>query len=157
MPNSKFTRRHFSQICVFSVAAVSSGTCFEGSAFGQKIAASNKPAAAEAVPNRKLAFKKIGDVELKLHVFDPVDSKRTGAVVVFFFGGGWVGGTPSQFYPQCQLLAERGMLAISAEYRVRTKHETTPFECVADGKSAVRWIRENATSLNIDPNKIVAV
>jgi acetyl esterase/lipase len=48
------------------------------------------------------------------------------------------------------------MVAMSAEYRVASRHKTTPFECVADGKSAVRWIRANAEKLGIDPERIAA-
>ena len=48
------------------------------------------------------------------------------------------------------------MVAISAEYRVKSRHKTTPFECVKDGKSALRWIRQNATELGIDPKRIGA-
>ncbi|MBL7142992.1 MAG: prolyl oligopeptidase family serine peptidase, partial [Phycisphaerae bacterium] len=36
------------------------------------------------------------------------------------------------------------------------RHGTTPFECVADGKSAIRWVRANAARLGVDPDKIVA-
>jgi len=43
-----------------------------------------------------------------------------------------------------------------AEYRVKNRHGTTPFECVADGKSAVRWVRSNAARLGVNPNKIAA-
>ena len=45
---------------------------------------------------------------------------------------------------------------MSAEYRIRSKHETTPFDCVKDGKSAIRWIRANAERLNVDPDRIAA-
>lgn len=107
-------------------------------------------------PDRLVAFKEIDEVDLKLHVFEPDTSNRTGAAIIFFFGGGWVGGSPAQFYPQCQLLSSHGMLAISAEYRVRNRHQTTPFECVKDGKSAVRWVRTHAEELQIDPKRIVA-
>ena len=48
------------------------------------------------------------------------------------------------------------MVAMSAEYRVRGKHNTTPFECVRDGKSAVRWVRLHAEEFDVDPSKIVA-
>ena len=48
------------------------------------------------------------------------------------------------------------MVAISAEYRIKSKHGTTPFECVADGKSAIRYVRTHAEELGIDPRKIVA-
>jgi len=105
-----------------------------------------------------LVYKTIGDVELKLHIFKPPerDTKESSPAIVFFFGGGWVSGNPKQFYHQCEHFASRGMLAISAEYRVKNRHGTTPFECVADGKSAVRWVRANAARLGVNPNKIVA-
>ncbi len=97
-------------------------------------------------------------VELKLHVFHPSNHRTTDrkAAVVFFFGGGWNTGTPKQFFQQARVLADRGIVAISAEYRVRSRHGVTPFECVTDGKSAIRWIRKNAHSMGIDPDRIVA-
>jgi acetyl esterase len=105
-----------------------------------------------------VVYKTIGEVELKMHIFEPPDrdAKEPLPAIVFFFGGGWVGGTPTQFYHQCDYLASRGMMAISAEYRVRNRHGTTPFECVADGKSAIRWVRANAARLGVSPNKIAA-
>ncbi len=109
-------------------------------------------------PTKKVIYKKIGDVELRLHVFEPDNHKTSDrrAAIVFFFGGGWNGGTPAQFYPHCDYLAGRGMVAISAEYRVKNKHKTTPFECVADGKSAVRFVRMNAGRMGIDSGKVAA-
>ncbi len=105
-----------------------------------------------------VVYKTIGEVELKLHIFKPPerDAKESSPAIVFFFGGGWVSGNARQFYRQCEYLASRGMLAISAEYRVKNRHGTTPFECVADGKSAIRWVRANAARLGINPDKIVA-
>jgi len=105
-----------------------------------------------------VVYKTIGEVELKLHIFEPPNrqAKEPVPAIVFFFGGGWVGGTPTQFYHQCDYLASRGMMAISAEYRVRNRHGTTPFECVADGKSAIRWVRANAKRLGVNPDKIAA-
>lgn len=37
-----------------------------------------------------------------------------------------------------------------------TKHNTPPFECVKDGKSAIRWIRKQSAELGVDPDRIVA-
>ncbi len=45
---------------------------------------------------------------------------------------------------------------MSAEYRIKSRNNTTPRECVKDGKSAVRWIRQHAEELGIDPDKIAA-
>lgn len=114
--------------------------------------------AAEPEPARKVVYKQVGDVELKLHVFQPEGHQQSDKrpAIVFFFGGGWVGGTPKQFYRQSAHLARRGMIALCAEYRVKSRHGTSPFECVADGKSAVRWTRANAEKLGIDPGRIAA-
>ncbi|GAH69662.1 unnamed protein product, partial [marine sediment metagenome] len=97
-------------------------------------------------------------VELRLHIFNPsgLDQSDKRPAIVFFFGGGWVSGSPGQFFPHCQYLASRGMVAISAEYRVKNRHGTTPLECVADGKSAVRWVRTHAGELGVDPDRIAA-
>lgn len=109
-------------------------------------------------PDREVVYKTIGDVELKLHVFEPEGHKASDKrpAVVFFFGGGWNSGTPKQFYQQAEAIADLGMVAYSAEYRVKSRNKTTPFECVKDAKSAVRWIRANAAKLGIDPDRIVA-
>ena len=112
----------------------------------------------EFVPDKSEVYKKIGDKELEIHIFNPKDHK-TGdkkPCIVFFFGGGWNRGAPSQFYPHCSYLASRGMVAMTANYRVKSRDNTTPKECVKDGKSAIRWIRANAESLGIDENKLIA-
>lgn len=109
-------------------------------------------------PDRAIVYKTIGDVSLKLHVFEPKNHQATAKApaIVMFFGGGWQGGTPKQFFEQGRNLADLGMVAFSAEYRVAKKHKTTPFECVTDGKSAIRYVREHAAELGVDPEKIVA-
>ncbi len=109
-------------------------------------------------PDSTRIYKTAGDVSLELHVFLPeghAPTDRRGAIV-FFFGGGWNGGTPSQFFPHCRYLATRGMVGCSAEYRVASRHGTPPQTCVADGKSAVRWLRAHAAELGIDPDRLAA-
>lgn len=115
-------------------------------------------AAEKSEPTTKVTYKKIGNVSLQLHVFNPAKHKASDKrpAIVFFFGGGWNGGSPAQFYSHSAYLASRGMVAMCAEYRVKSRNNTTPFECVKDGKSAVRWIRANAVKLGVDPDKIAA-
>lgn len=109
-------------------------------------------------PDTSVTYKTVGDKQLKLHVFTPeghsASDKRPA--IVFFFGGGWQNGSPSQFYPHCEYLASRGMVAMAADYRVKFRDKTTPQECVKDGKSAIRWIRQHAAELGIDPDRIAA-
>ena len=48
------------------------------------------------------------------------------------------------------------MVAIAAEYRIKSKHGTSPLACVEDGKSAIRYVRAHAKELGIDPSRVVA-
>ena len=100
-------------------------------------------------------YRKVGDTELKVWIFEPA-TKATKPLpaIVFFFGGGWVGGSPTQFEPQSRHLASRGMIAIVADYRVKTRQDAKPADCVSDAKACVRWVRANAARLGIDPQRI---
>ena len=110
-------------------------------------------------PSELIVYKTIGDVVLHLHVFHPA-AERTGAssaarpVMLLFFGGGWRRGEPESWYVHCQHLAAQGYVAIAAEYRVQSLHGTDPRACVEDGRSAIRWLREHAAELAIDPQRL---
>jgi acetyl esterase/lipase len=109
-------------------------------------------------PTRKVVYKQIGDVTLELDVFDPegLQPNDKRPAIIFFFGGGWNSGSPTQFSRHAAHFAKRGMVAICADYRVKSRHGVTPFECVRDAKSAVRWVRAHAAELGVDPDRIVA-
>jgi acetyl esterase/lipase len=103
-------------------------------------------------------YKTIGEVTLNLWVYSPEGHKPGDrrAAIVFFFGGGWTGGSPKQFEQHCRYLASRDMVAMAADYRVASRHGVKAKDCVADAKSAVRWIRKHADSLGVDPERIAA-
>lgn len=110
------------------------------------------------VAAREFTYKKTPQGELSIHIHFPAGWKATDRrpAIVFFFGGGWKNGRVTQFEPQAAYLAERGMVAARADYRVESRHKVTPDKCVEDAKSAVRWLRQNVARLGIDPVKIVA-
>ncbi|MDB4438054.1 alpha/beta hydrolase [bacterium] len=95
-----------------------------------------------------------------LNMFWPESHKATDrrAVIVLFFGGGWVSGKPQQMAAHARYFARAGYVAISAKYRVRNKDgaHLTPSDCVEDGKSAVRFLRKHAAELGNDPDKITS-
>jgi acetyl esterase/lipase len=100
---------------------------------------------------------------LRLYVFEPEGWQATDGkpgtgrpAIVFFFGGGWTGGSPGQFLEQCKYLASRGMVAIAADYRVASRQGVKAVECVRDAKSAIRYVRKNAARLGVDPQRIAA-
>ena len=59
-------------------------------------------------------YKEVDGRKLKLYVTKPDGWQKTDSrpAVVFFHGGGWVGGAPGQFTEHSKYLAERGMVAI---------------------------------------------
>lgn len=119
----------------------------------------NRSNAAKAPKDgEKHIYKKVGDVELPLYVFQPEGhtADQSAPAIVFFFGGGWMTGHPTQFEDQCKHLASRGMVAITVEYRVISRHQNKVDDCIEDAKSAMRWVRGHAKKLGIDPNRIAS-
>ena len=111
-----------------------------------------------APSTKSFTYKKVNGVELEMIVHFPPEWREADkrAAIVFFFGGGWTNGTIKSFETQCDALAARGMVAARADYRVKSRQGVTPKECVQDAKSAVRWVRQNAAMLGIDPDRIAA-
>lgn len=108
-------------------------------------------------PNKIITYKQVDDRELTLHLFYPEGYKTSDsrAAFVAIHGGGWVSGTPRRFYPYANGLVDKGYLGISVEYRlVNAKNGITVFDCVKDGRAAIRYIRANAKDLGIGPEKI---
>ncbi len=106
----------------------------------------------------QLLYKKVDTTQLYLTIYRSAlkePNKKTPAII-FFFGGGWNNGTVKQFEPQAMYFSQRGMTCILADYRVKERQNSTPFESLKDAKSAIRYIREHANDLNIDPTKIAA-
>ena len=103
-------------------------------------------------------YREVNGVKLNAYIFTPPNHQASDRrpAVLFFFGGGWKGGSPGQFLPQSLYLAQRGMVAIPCDYRVLSRHGVIPQDCLRDAKAAIRWARANAARLGIDPDRIVA-
>lgn len=106
----------------------------------------------------EVVYKKVDTTSLKLQLFYPraVAKGKALPAIVFFFGGGWSGGSLDQFETQAHHLASRGMVAVLADYRVASRNKTTPFEAVADAKSAIRFLRQHSKKLGLNPDRIAA-
>lgn len=115
--------------------------------------------AAPAVPPGEAhVYKKVGDRALRLYVTAPEgQSDRPRPAIVFFHGGGWVGGAPGQFTEHSKYFASRGLVCFQVEYRLLDrKSSDPPTVCIHDAKSAMRWVRSRSEQFGIDPQRIAA-
>jgi acetyl esterase/lipase len=105
-----------------------------------------------------ILYKQVDSTSLYLHIDYPLtyDASLSYPAMVFFFGGGWNGGNIDQFAPHAKYFASRGMVCFRADYRVKSRQGTTPFESLKDAKSAMRFVRAHANQLGVDPDKIIA-
>jgi acetyl esterase/lipase len=117
------------------------------------------------VITKKNVYKKVGNMELSVDMFYTASSqqKNDNTAIAFFHGGGWVFGDPSEFYEACRRFARKGFVTFSFQYRLSKNAdgtyphpEITPVESTKDARSAIRWLKENAGMLKLNPDKIVA-
>lgn len=93
---------------------------------------------------------------VQAHVFFPqTAAPQPRPVLVFFHGGFWETPTPTQFVPHCLHFASRGAVAVAAETRTSSRHGTGPLEAIEDARDLIRWLRHNADTFNLDPNRMV--
>ena len=107
---------------------------------------------------REFIYKQTSQANLAIRVFLPSDwaPHNQRPAILFFFGGGWIGGGIDHFKWQADVLAREGMVAALVDYRVDSRHHTTPDAAVADGFDAFNWLLENANRFGIDPKKIIS-
>jgi acetyl esterase/lipase len=102
-------------------------------------------------------YRTVDRTALDLQVLRP-PARFVGArpAVVFFFGGGWTNGTVRHFEPFGKELAGRGMVAVFVDYRVSSRHKSTPLQSTEDAQAAMRYVKRHAAELGIDPRRLVA-
>jgi acetyl esterase/lipase len=111
-----------------------------------------------AFSQEKVLYKQIDTTLLYLEVYHPenIDSTISYPGIIFFFGGGWNGGSIGQFKPHAEYFSKRGMICFLADYRVKSRNNTSPFESLKDAKSAIRFVRENAEKFHLNPQMLAA-
>lgn len=127
-------------------------TSLENVKWSYKLSGENLAALAE-----KVLYKKTSQADLYLYILRPSGKhKKSLPAIVYFTGGGWVGGDVYGQIPNPAWFRDHGIIGIEADYRVKSRHGTTPLECIEDAKSAIRYVRGHAKELGINPNKIIA-
>ena len=106
---------------------------------------------------QKILYKKTPQEDMYLYLLRPAKkTKKALPAIVYFTGGGWVNGEIYGQIPNPAWFRDHGIIGIQADYRVKSRHGTSPMECIQDAKSAIRYVRAHSKELGIDPERIIA-
>jgi acetyl esterase/lipase len=91
--------------------------------------------------------------ESKLDVYRRRDVQTPQPTLVFYHGGGWIGGTKEASFMSLMPWFEMGWNVVNVEYRM-ARHAEAP-AAVEDALCALRYVVNNAKNYNVDVSKIV--
>ncbi|WP_435206884.1 alpha/beta hydrolase [Micromonospora sp. bgisy143] len=94
--------------------------------------------------------------ELPLLVFEPAEGTPPRAGIVLFHGGALRRGSPDGLAPHCRALASRGILAVSAGYRLLDQGATSIDDCLGDVRRAVARFGRLAASRGLDASRLAS-
>jgi pectinesterase len=97
-------------------------------------------------------YKKIGDRELHVDIFLPVPKQANRQAILFVHGGAWRSGNKSNFYAMANLLAQRGYVVLTPEFRLAP--EAAYPAGLIDINDAIVWAKNQAGAFGFDPAKI---
>lgn len=96
-----------------------------------------------------------GDTDLKLDLYSPTGLTAPVPGLILIHGGGWRSGHRQDYKFYTTRFAAHGYVAATVTYRLK---EAGYFpNCVEDVKCAVRWMRENAERIHVDPDRIAVM
>ncbi len=99
-----------------------------------------------------LTFKQAGNTPLKLDLYLPEKPAGKLPIVVWVHGGGWNKGSKDRC--PAVWMVTNGFAVASVQYRLSTEAHW-PAQ-IKDCRDAVRWLREQATNYQLDPDHIGA-
>jgi acetyl esterase/lipase len=96
-------------------------------------------------------------VPLRLDVYEPTgDTVTRRAAIVWIHGGGFSGGDKAsgEIVTQANAFARKGYFNVSINYRLGPLSGAQILAAQHDAQAAVRFLRANASTYRIDPNRI---
>jgi acetyl esterase/lipase len=117
------------------------------------VAQTNGAASASGVKVEKnVVVGKGGDTELHCDIYRPPAGTEKRMAIFHFHGGRFALGSKDELAPKVTPFATRGYLSIAAQYRLGAASRW-PSQ-IEDAKVHIRWVREHAAELGIDPKHI---
>jgi acetyl esterase/lipase len=118
-------------------------------------ASAGRAADPAVVTSYDLPFSNVSGVELRLDVAQPTMGRAPYPAVVVLHAGAWREGSKDENRRLLFDLARHGYVGVSPDYRLCPR-DVFPAQ-VEDAKAAVRFLRANAASLKVDPERIGAM
>jgi len=120
-----------------------------------------QPACAVEPTIADVQYAEVGQQALHLDIYLPESGSAPHPVVVHIHGGGWFLGDRYPIEPYMEPLLDEGIAIVSVEYRLTGHRQTFGDDLtfpaqIHDLKGAVRWLRANASTYNLDPTRIGA-
>ncbi|MCX7015414.1 MAG: alpha/beta hydrolase fold domain-containing protein, partial [Candidatus Sumerlaeota bacterium] len=101
---------------------------------------------------RDLEYGRVGEKRLLLDLYLPENAEGPLPLIVWVHGGGWQSGSKEQCLPARQGFVARGYAVASVNYRLSGE---APFPAqIEDCKASIRWLRANAKTYKLDPDRI---
>lgn len=97
-----------------------------------------------------------GAPDVPVYIYRPDGTEPPTAALLYIHGGGFMIGAAGMFHATCACLArELGIVVISVDYRLAPE---TPFPGPLDDcYAALRWVKQQANTLGIDPERIAVM
>lgn len=109
-----------------------------------------------ATTQENVTYGYAGGTRLQLDVYEPAETGSSRAAVILIHGGGWTDLDKSTMRPMARFLARAGFVCFSVDYRLfRDGKNTWPAQ-LDDVQRTVRWVRANATTYGVDPDRLAA-
>lgn len=95
---------------------------------------------------------------LRMDIYQDLNQKEPGPCIIYYFGGGWMWGEYKQITQKAVYcrelikLVEQGYTIISPSYRLASQSVFPA--CIHDCKGVVRFLKANAETYHIDPERI---
>ena len=99
--------------------------------------------------HRDITYVTDGHERQKLDLYVPADTGENLPLIIWIHGGAWRGGDKAHYTAMAYLNA--GYAGASINYRL-SQHAIFPAQ-IEDVKAAVRWLRANAETYRLDPNR----
>lgn len=108
----------------------------------------------KGVRSEDFIFKKGPDYELKITVDFSDDTDHPSPFMIYIHGGGWARGNNSSSKTLSQYMAKQhGVTGVRVEYAMAGQTGVTVETSVQDVLDALRYVKDHAEELNIDPER----